>query len=237
MSVPGGGLRVDLKSKEQKQGISFDFGWIIVVIIVILSGIICYFIGANLKGKIARQRKQLQTLNNQIKGFNGIKAKLAKLGNEISLIRSKINRLRALRYDPLRYSLLLVRLADDIPKNVWINNLSVQPNSHLVSLSGSSLNESGRPPLAAIAGLIMNLQNDPQNYFSNVQLLNTSSSGKYHNIWGFSLKLNYRVPLFQNAPPPKQSSLSKTPLKKEAKNSPKEINKPQLKKSTKGGKP
>jgi Tfp pilus assembly protein PilN len=241
MSVPGGGLRVDLKSKEQKQGISFDFGWIFVIIIVILSGIICYFYGQSMKGKIVHEQKALQSWNSKIRGYNGIKGKLASLSSQISVIKTKIDRLRELRYDPLRYSLLLVKLADDIPKNVWINNLSIEPSSSQITLAGSSLDESGRPPLASIADLIMNLQNDTQNYFSNVQLQGTSASGKNGNIWTFNLRANYNVPLFQQPLNASQSKQVKSPAAAKSKMTEKMQGHPQktpkLQKRSKGGKP
>lgn len=188
-------LKVDLKSKEVRRGVSFDYGWIFVLIALLVAFVIFYAYGLKLKSEVDAKNQELATWKDKVAGFSGIEGKLQALQGDISGIEAQITKLRELRYDPLRYSILLVRISKLIPSNIWLANLSINPPNNSLSFSGSAVATAGHPPLATIADLIMNLQDDKDNYFSNVVLQNTSSSGKTGDIWTFSLQSDYNVPL------------------------------------------
>jgi Tfp pilus assembly protein PilN len=193
-------VKVDLKSKEVRQGFSFDFGWIFVVLAVVLGFVVFYVIGLNMDSMRVAKEKQLQDLQQKIAGFQGIQGQLSNIQGDINAIIQQINKLRELRYDPLRYSVLLTRLSQLVPSNVWLSNLDIDPTKNQISLSATAEGEPGHPPLASIADFIMNLQDDKDNYFSNVVLQSTTSqsggsSGQISNLWNFSLQANYNIPL------------------------------------------
>jgi len=193
-------LKVDLKSQEQRRSIGFDFGWILVVAALLISFVVFYFCGVRLDNKIAAQKKELQMWKDKVAGFSGIQGKLDALKVEISGLQAQITRMRELRFDPLRYSLLLSRLSRLFPANLWVASLSIDPSSNSMTMTGFALGQPGKPPLASVAELLRNLQNDKDNTFSNIVLQGTSATGKTGDLWNFNLQANYNVTLIASPP-------------------------------------
>lgn len=188
-------LKVDLKSKEPSRGPRFDAGWIFVFVAVVVAFFIFYGFDSKLQGMIDVRQRELQDLKNKIAAYSGIETKLSSIKAEINALQGQITHLWEMRYDPLRYSILLVRLSKILPSNIWLNSLSIDPAKTQITLAGTSLAMPGHPPLAAIAKFIMNLQDDADHYFSNIILQSTSSGGLTGETWTFNMTLNYSVPL------------------------------------------
>lgn len=199
-------LKVDLKSQESRRGFSVDLGWILVAVFLFISLIVYYAAGVRLSGVVNDRKKELQSWQEKVAGFSGIQGKLDALKTEIASIQAQITHLRELRYDPLRYSILLVRLSKLLPQNLWLVSLSIEPSSNQLTFSGSALEQAGHPPLASLAQFLRNLQNDPDHYFSDIVLQGTTSTGKTGNLWTYNLTAKYNIPLIQTGstatPPP-----------------------------------
>lgn len=191
-------LKVDLKSQEGRRGAAFDYGWLFVLIIILIAFVGFYFQGLRLQNVVDQRKQELQSWKDKVAGFSGIQGRLDTLKADIGSIQAQITQLRELRYDPLRYSILLVRLSKLLPENLWVGTMSIEPARNQVLLSGSAVQQPGRPPLASIAEFIRNLQNDKNNYFSDVVLQGTSSSGKTGDLWTFNMQTNYNVPLIRS---------------------------------------
>ena len=190
-------LKVDLKSQEARR-VSFDYGWLFVLIFILVAFVAFYFQGLRLQSALDQRKRDLQYWKDKVAGFSGIQGKLDSLKSEIASIQGQITQLRELRYDPLRYSILLVRLSKILPGNLWLGTLSIEPSRNQVSLTGSALQQGGKPPLASIAEFIRNMQNDKNNYFSDVVLQGTSASGKTGALWTFNMQANYNIPLIRS---------------------------------------
>lgn len=200
-------LKVDLKTQETRRGISFDYGWIFVVVFLLVAFVVYYIQGLRLQSVVEDRKRELQTWKDKVAGFSGIQGKLEDLRSQIGSIQTQITHLRELRYDPLRYSILLVRLSKLLPKNLWLSTLSIEPAQSQLTLAGTSLQLAGQPPLASLAEFLRNLQNDKENYFSEIVLQGTTASGKTGNLWTFTMTAKYNVPLIQSGSP------SGTPVK------------------------
>ncbi len=201
-------LKVDLRSKEERRGLSIDYGWIFVIIAIIVAFVAFYLYGLQLENTRAQKEAELKNWQDKVAGFSGIQEKLQSLKTDIGSIQAKINDLHALRYDPFKYSILLVRLSQALPSNIWLGNLSVEPTH--ITFSGTSMDQPGHPPLASIAQLIMNLQNDKDHYFSNIILQGTNGSEKGKE-WTFNLETDYNISLTGQAAASPIPSASKAP--------------------------
>lgn len=188
-------LKVDLKSQEPNRKGWFDLGWALALAAVAIAFFIFYFFNLKLQSSIDIRQKELQDWKTKVAAYSGIDSKLTSIKSEISGFQDQINHIWGLRYDPLRYSILLVRISKVLPENLWLTTLTVDPAKMQVNIGGSALAFPGRPPLAAVAKLMMNLQDDKDQSFSNVVLQSTTSSGDIGNIWTFTMTFNYNIPL------------------------------------------
>lgn len=226
-------LKVDLKTQEPRKRLPFKFslnmGWTLVAGAIFLSFIIFYLFDMKLQGSVNARQAELQSWQDKVESLSSVKTQIQDIKREIDSVQARINQIRELHYDPLRYSILLTRISQLLPDNLWLKTLTIAPNQSLVTLSGSALATLERPPLASVADFMSNLQNDPRRYFSDVVLQGTTSTGKEENIWDFTMQINYMVPLITasaapppsstapgvpSQPPPSESGKEAQPLKK-----------------------
>lgn len=164
---------VDLIPEERRK-ITFDPVIIFLIIIVICSVGVFWVVGKNYDAKIANRKAEVEKIKIQIEEIRGKIPEIDRIKKEISDLKIQIAMIESLLKDPLKYSVLLVQLKKIMPANVWVKNLSIDPGSNMVTMSGDALGLPNVPPLLTIAHFIKTLQGSP--LFGEANLKATSQS-------------------------------------------------------------
>lgn len=167
-------IKVDLKSQEVKRGFTFDYGWIVWLIFVVIALIGFLWYNQDLDRQLQDRVGKLNKLQSEIDSYKPIQPAIERLRQEVSAIQGQIGQLKELRYDTLKYAVLLSNFTALLPSTVWINNLNLEPGRSSVSFSATAVAREGSPPLKSIAEMIRNMQNSP--YFSSVSVSNIAEA-------------------------------------------------------------
>jgi Tfp pilus assembly protein PilN len=166
-------IKVNLLPTERKR-LTFDPLTFLLVVLVIGCTIGFVFYGYSLQKKIGDKKvavadidNQIQQLEQSIPVIDDLKTQISKLENEIKVIES-------LGYDPVRYGNLLAEIGRVLPDNVWLTNLSVEPSTATITMSGTAVQSGERAPLATIAGLMS--QMGESKILSDASLSSTSQT-------------------------------------------------------------
>ena len=166
-------IKVNLLPTERKR-LTFDPFTIFLVLLVIVCTVLFVLYGISLqkdietkKGKVAEIDNQIQQLEQSIPVIDDLKTQISKLENEIKVIESLV-------YDPVRYGNLLAEVGRVLPDNVWLTNLSVEPSTATITMSGTAVQSGERAPLATIAGLMS--QMGESKILSDASLSSTSQT-------------------------------------------------------------
>lgn len=181
---------VDLSQVERKRFV-FDWMLIFLVIIIICSvgGFLAY--GKKLDVEINNQNNTIVKIDNEIKE---IKAKIPdkdKIIAEIADYEQQIVAIEVISKDPFKYRNLLMALQTLIPKNIYLDSLSIESAGSGVALSGKSVALAGYPPLACISKFMQNLSGSPM--FQDINLSSasqTSSKDELYYSFQISAKFN-----------------------------------------------
>ena len=180
-------IKVDLLPTEKK-GFGIDPMVIVMLICIIVATIGFMFYSQKLDGQIANLKTEIETVDKEIKTLEAQlpvlqerRARIAKLREQIEMIKSLVN-------DPLRYANLLQEVAVLLPPNVWLENLSIDPGKQSVQFDGTAAEVAGRLPLATVAQLMKNL--NESRYFNESQLKSTQEVAiKETDARGFTFAL------------------------------------------------
>lgn len=164
-------IKVDLLPTERKK-FGFDpvIAFLVIIIAIFVVGFYVYGTQLDRKieaknGEIAQVEQKIAQLKNQLPIIEELKKENAQLQQQIDTVKS-------LRYDPIRYSNLLDEISLLIPKNVWLQSISIDPATNLVSMSGTAMQMPGVRPLESIAGFMKSLQKS--RFYRDATLANTS---------------------------------------------------------------
>lgn len=180
---------VDLLPTEKKS-ITLDPLIFILVILIICSVGVFWFIGkqyekqiANYKTKIADIEAQIKDISSKIPEIDTVKREIASLKEQIRVIEEKRN-------NPKVFKNVLKEIAKITPVNTYLTRLDIEPSSSKISLSGVSVLEPGIDPLNSIANYIRNFQSS--GIFQNVNMGSASQSKAEGAVtYTFSMDVNF----------------------------------------------
>ena len=92
-----------------------------------------------------------------------------------------------MKYDPVRYANLLTEVGKVLPNNVWLTNLSVEPSTTTVTMSGVAAHRPGKAPLATIAEFMQNM--DKSEIFTEASLASTAKTQVENTGTGFTFQI------------------------------------------------
>lgn len=194
-------IKVDLLPTEKKQ-FGIDPAMIVMFMLIIGAAVAMLLYSNSLTSKIDAQKQEIEEINQQIKQIETQLPLIEETKNRIASLKREIKMIKSLVHDPLRYANLLQEVAILLPENVWLRDLSINPNANTVSFSGEAAELLGqRKPLATIADLMRNF-NDSE-YFTNSTLSSTAeTAGEGEpSVFSFSLTINYDPEKAATQPP------------------------------------
>lgn len=186
-------IKVDLLPTEKKS-FGIDPAMIVMFMLIIGAAVAMLLYSQSLDTKIEEHKAQIETVNQEIKQIETQLPLIDETKKRISSLKREIKMIKSLVHDPLRYANLLQEVAVRLPENVWLKDLTIEPQNNLVKFSGSAAEVFGeRKPLATIADMMRNF--NESEYFTNSTLASTSETGKpiegEPSVFEFSLTINY----------------------------------------------
>lgn len=179
-------IKVDLKAQEVKKGMGFDYGWIVVIMLALIAFGLFYSWGLKLEGDVKRVQAQTADVEKEIANYNTVRPAIERLRREVGVIESQIKQLKELRYDPLKYSILLVELSSYVPSGTWVKSLTLDPGKGTVALQGTAVASGGKGPLHVIADFIKKIQGSQHFAVASVSQI---SAVELENTIGFDFNL------------------------------------------------
>lgn len=179
-------IKVNLLPTERKR---FTFDPLVAVLFVLVCAALvgCVMHGSNLQSKVNERLAKIAQLEEEIKKteqslpiINEIKSQIARLEGEIKIVTN-------LKYDPVRYANLLTEVGKVLPNNVWLTNLSVEPSTTTVTMSGVAAHRPGKAPLATIAEFMQNM--DKSEIFTEASLASTAKTQVENTGTGFTFQI------------------------------------------------
>lgn len=164
---------VDLIPQERRK-LTFDPMIIFLIIIILLSAGAFWIYGKTYDNKIAARNDQIKNIKTQVQEIQEKIPDVDKIKKDIVDLKTQIAMIETLTKDPLKYSILLTKLKEVMPSNVWVKNLSIEPGSSMVTMSGEVLASPAVPPLLTLGYFIKTLQDSP--FFGSVNLRQTSQA-------------------------------------------------------------
>lgn len=186
-------IKVDLKSQEVKRGFAFDYGWIVLLFCVAASAFGFWFYGSFLDGEAKKEEAKVKQNDLEIAKYASIKPAIERLQQEVNAIQGQINQMKELRYDSLKYAVLLSNFTALLPSSIWVENFSLEPGRNTITFSAQALSGAESPPLKAIAEMIRNFQNSP--YYGTVTVSNISEKKQGTGTSSYSVNVEavYRL--------------------------------------------
>jgi hypothetical protein len=189
-------IKVDLLPTERR-GFRLDPMVIVLFMLVVLSCVGFAFYGQNLTQQIETEKKKVEAEKAKIKECEASRPIIEERRKRLRKLDDQIQIIKNLVHDPQRYGNLLQEIGLCMPRNVFINNLNIDPSSQTLQFGGSAAEVSGSLPLATIAQFIKTL-NDSK-YFNDANLGGVSSDkGKG---FSFSMTVHYDQNAAANLPP------------------------------------
>lgn len=132
---------------------------------------------AEARGELGRVEGEAQKLEEQLPGLAQREERIRKLESQIASIKS-------LKDDPLRYSRLLVMVAEALPETIWLESLAIEPGRETVSITGTV---AGPLPMGTLAGLVRALRDT--RVFDRTDLKTATRKDK---TFSFQLEAHYK---------------------------------------------
>lgn len=194
-------IKVDLLPTEKKS-FGIDPAMIVMFLLIIGAAAVMLLYSQKLNGMIEDEEAKIETINQEIKQIETKLPRVEEMKNRIVSLKREIKMIKSLVHDPLRYANLLQEIAIQLPENVFLDSLSIDPRARQVTIAGSAAEVAGRLPLATVAQLMRNFNDSP--YFRSSTLSSTSETtippGETR-AFSFSLTINYDEEKAATEPP------------------------------------
>jgi len=189
-------IKVDLLPTERR-GFRLDPMVIVLFMLVVLSCVGFAFYGQNLTQQIETEKKKVEAEKAKIKECEASRPIIEERRKRLRKLDDQIQIIKNLVHDPQRYGNILQEIGLCMPRNVFINTLSIDPSSQNIQFAGSAAEVSGSLPLATISQFIKTL-NDSK-YFSDANLGGVNSEkGKG---FSFTMTVHYDQNAAATLPP------------------------------------
>lgn len=185
-------IKVDLKSQEVKRGFTFDYGWVVWLLFVLLISIGFVIYGQNLDNKVKSEKANIDKNDKEIAKYANIKPAIERLQRDIGAIQGQITQLQELRYDYLKYAVILTDFTALLPPSIWINSFALEPGRNSITFAATALAGAESPPLKAIGELMRNIQNSP--HFGSVNISNVAEVKEGgQTVFNVNVEAGYRL--------------------------------------------
>jgi len=180
-------IKVDLLPTEKKK-MGFDPVIVFLVIIILCCGGIFWLYGKSLEKTLTDKQAKITELDAKIKDLEGKLPIIEQLKSDNQELKAQINTFKTLRYDPIRYSNILDKIAQIIPRNIWLSSMNVEPATTMVTFQGTAVLAGGERPLSAIADFMKKLQES--DYFSDTNLTSAAQTTIEGGYPGFTFQID-----------------------------------------------
>ncbi len=183
-------IKVDLLDRPGRR-MGFDPIIFFLVLVVVIFVIGFYIFGTTLDKKIAEKRHEIEAIDEKIRDLEEKIPKIKELEEHNKDLEAQINTIKQLVYDPIRYANLLDELALIMPNNIFINNLTIEPTTQLMTFNGHSVDMGpNAQPLEMISTFMRNLQKSK--YFKDATLASTRRRVyQERDAFDFSIRAEY----------------------------------------------
>jgi type IV pilus assembly protein PilN len=178
-------IKVDLLDRPGRR-IGFDPIIFFLVLVVIVFVIGFYVFGNTLEKKITEKKKEIAEIDEKIRDLEEKIPKIKELEEINRDLEAQINTIKQLVYDPIRYANLLDELALIIPTNMFVQNISIEPDKQTMTFSGLAVEMGSNKPLESISKFMTNIQKSK--YFKDTNLSSTNRT-KYNSYDAFSFNI------------------------------------------------
>lgn len=194
-------IKVDLLPTEKKS-FGVDPAMIVMFLLIIGSIAMMLLYSERLNSRIAQEETRIEEIEQEIKVLETKLPRVQEMKNRVQSLKQEIKMIRSLVHDPLRYANLLQEVAILLPENVFLGNLTINPQGQKISISGSAAEVAGRLPLATVAQLMRNFNDSA--YFRSSTLSSTAETTIPPNdtrAFSFSLEMYYDEEKAATEPP------------------------------------
>lgn len=153
-------MKVDLLEKPGRK-MGFDPIVIFLVLVIVVFVVFFIFWGKHYDERIDAKKQEISEIDKKIRDLEGKIPEIQRQEKENQELEAQINAIKQLVYDPIRYRNLLDEIALVMPKNIFINNLNIEPGNRTISFSGVSVEVGGDAPLNSISVFMQNIEKSP----------------------------------------------------------------------------
>ncbi|MEQ8188340.1 MAG: PilN domain-containing protein [Candidatus Eremiobacterota bacterium] len=185
-------VKVDLLPSERKRPKLIDGVTIFLIFVLLAVGGGLFYYKVTLDNQIAEKKAKIEELQKEIEQLAPLKLKIDQYKQLTQSIKQQVELLKSLRDDPKNYSTLLGEVTKIIPKNVWIENLEIQPGSKNVKCTCKAV-AGNKDGLAIVALFMRNIIDSPT--FSNpvVSGISRNEDSKGFILYNFNMTANYVI--------------------------------------------
>lgn len=184
-------IKVDLKSQEVKRGFTFDYGWVVLLFCILAAAVGFLFYGNFLESEAKKEETKVKQNEVEIAKYASIKPAIERLQQEVSAIQGQISQMKELRYDSLKYAVLLSNFTTLLPSSIWVENFSLEPGRNTITFAAQVLSGAESPPLKAIAEMMRNFQNSP--YYGGITVSNIAEKKGAITTYSLNVEAVYRL--------------------------------------------
>lgn len=182
-------IKVDLLDRPGKR-MGFDPVMMFLVLVIVLFIVFFVYWGKRYDEEIAINKEKIQELYEQIAAIEQKIPDIQKTEKENKQLEEQIYAIKQLVFDPIRYRNLLDEIAYIMPRNVFIQNLNIEPGNRLLTFSGMAVEAEGEAPLNTISTFMRSIQNS--SYFDDATLPSTNRTVyEGRTAYGFQIQTHY----------------------------------------------
>ncbi len=185
-------------------GITVDIGtaegpgpWreLLYVVIVVFLAVLAFGLMYGWKLAIDRQTEacitELKEVDRKLGEFKVIAARYETLQKELNFIVAQAQKLRELKYEPLKISYILREIPEILPEGTWISNLTINADRHNITFSTYAASDK-KKALQLVAKMLDRISANP--FFSNPKIGNISLREQDGvPIASFRVSLDYKM--------------------------------------------
>ena len=194
-------IRINLlpfRTERKKENVRRQVSLFLLSLILVL--LVLFYYNFSLNSKIGKLNKRIQTTNNELNKYNEINKEIARIKNNLEILRKKmavIDQLESDRYAPVILMDTMTQVL--VSKRMWFTSLSVSDKT--VSIKGIALDEK------TVADFMVRLQKS--GLFDNVELKSVKRQKvENSNLKSFEIVCT-KVPPKQPEQPPKKKKSKK----------------------------
>lgn len=182
-------IKVDLLDRPGKR-MGFDPVMIFLALVIIVFVVFFIYWGKRYDEDITGKKNDIAKFDKKIREIEQKIPDIQKTEKENKALEEQIYAIKQLVYDPIRYRNLLDEIALIMPRNVFIQNLNIEPGNRTMTFSGLAVEIKGEAPLNTISQFMRNIQTSP--CFDDANLASTNRTMyEGRTAYGFQIETHY----------------------------------------------